>query len=208
MQTKSVYLKCERNVEVTSPDVFLKDIAAVWCSDSIIVSKLKSLKVHHFSPGEGKRLVISTLKLVELMEQECSDIQVQVVGETDVLLEWIDKKKHNRGKLCLKTIGVCLISFLGTAFTIMAYHNDIGIRQVFKDIYQIIMGREAQGITVLEVAYSIGLGGGIILFFNHFGGKRIVNEPTPLEVSIRQYEEDVDKAVITQAGREGIEDEP
>ena len=32
--------------------------------------------------------------------------------------------------------------------------------------------------------------------------------PTPIEVAMRNYEEDVDKTLIVQAGREGKEEEP
>lgn len=70
-----------------------------------------------------------------------------------------------------------------------------------------LMNREPQGLNTLEVSYSIGLAAGIIVFFNHVGGRRITKDPTPIEVSIRNYEEDVDKALIAQAGREGREEE-
>ena len=100
---------------------------------------------------------------------------------------------------------MCLVSFFGTAFTIMAYHNDVGINEVFTEVYRMVMNEEPQGLNVLEVSYSVGLAAGIIVFFNHVGGRRLTKDPTPIEVSIRQYEEDVDKALIAQAGREGKE---
>ena len=70
-----------------------------------------------------------------------------------------------------------------------------------------VMAREPQGINALEISYSVGLGAGIMLFFNHVGGRRITKDPTPIEVSIRKYEEDVDKTLIAQAGREGKEED-
>ena len=48
MQSKTVYLKCDRNVEVKVQDVFLKDVAAIRCSDDMVTARLKALKVHHF----------------------------------------------------------------------------------------------------------------------------------------------------------------
>ena len=98
---------------------------------------------------------------------------------------------------------VALVSFCGTAFTIMAFHVDVQIRTVFGIIYQVIRGNESTWITVLEISYSIGLAAGIILFFNHIGGRRITKDPTPIEVAMRNYEEDVDKALIATADREG-----
>ena len=207
MQNKTVYLKCERNVEVQAQDVFLSDIATLRCSDEVLSARLKALKVHHFKKDETKRCVISALKLVELMEKECRDISVQIVGEPDVLVEWISVNRHKGWQQWLKTAFVCVISFFGTAFTIMAYHNDVGINEVFTEVYKIVMNREPQGLNALEVSYSVGLAAGIIIFFNHIGGRRLTKDPTPIEVSIRQYEEDVNKALIAQAGREGREED-
>ena len=205
MAAATVYLKCDRNVEVQSPDVYLKDLGSLRCADSVISAKLKALKVHHFGKEEPKRCVISTLKLIELMEETCPGITVQVLGETDVLLEWINVNKHKIWQQWPKVALVCMVSFFGTAFTIMAYHNDIGINEVFTEVYKVFMNREPDVLNVLEIAYSVGLAGGIILFFNHVGGRRITKDPTPIEVAMRNYERDVDMALIDTAGREGKE---
>lgn len=207
MSNINVYLKCDRNVEVQSEDVFLSDVGALRCADSVTAAKLKALKVHHFGKDAGKRCVISSLKLVELMENTCPNISVQIVGEADVLVEWISVDRHKGWQQWIKCALVCLVSFFGTAFTIMAYHNDVGINDVFTELYKMVMNREPQGLNVLEVSYSVGLAAGIILFFNHVGGKRLTKDPTPIEVAMRNYEEDVDKALIAAAGREGREEE-
>ncbi len=208
MQPRTVYLKCDRNVEVQSPDVFLSDVGTLRCSDQALSARLKALKIHHFGKSDPRRCVISSLRLVELMENECQDISVQIVGEPDVLVEWVKVDRHKGWKQWLKALLVCLVSFFGTAFTIMAYHNDVGINDVFTEVYRMVMNREPQGLNTLEVSYSIGLAAGIIVFFNHVGGRRLTKDPTPIEVSIRKYEEDVDKALIAQAGREKKEEEP
>lgn len=205
MANTTVYLKCDRNVEVQSEDVFMNDLGSLRCADQVTAAKLKALKVHHFGAEEAKRCVISSLKLVELMEGVCPNLSVEIVGEPDVLVEWISVDRHKVWQQWLKCALVCLVSFFGTAFTIMAYHNDVGINDVFTEIYRMVMNREPQGLNTLEVSYSIGLAAGIILFFNHVGGRRLTKDPTPIEVAMRNYEEDVDKALIATAGREGKE---
>lgn len=205
MKQQTVYLKCDRSVEVQSQDVFLKDVAELRCQDPVLQAKLKAIKVHHFPRDGEKRCVISCLKLVSLMEEICPEIDVQVVGETDVLVEWISVNRHKGWQQWIKAAFVCLISFFGTAYTIMAYHNDVGINEVFTEVYRMAMGTEPDGLNTLEVTYSIGLAAGIIVFFNHVGGRRLTKDPTPVEVSIKNYETDVDKTLIEQAGREGKE---
>ena len=104
--------------------------------------------------------------------------------------------------LVAKVAFVCLVSFFGTGFTIMAYHNDVGVRELFAEIYELVMNRKPDGINVLEVSYSIGLAVGITVFFNHIGGRKLKKDPTPIEVSIRNYEEDVDKALVEKGERQ------
>lgn len=207
MANVTVYLKCDRNVEVQSEDVFLSDLGSLHCSDQVTAAKLKALKVYHFGRDGVKRCVISSLNLVKRMEEACPNISVEVLGEPDVLVEWISVDRHKGWQQWLKCALVCLISFFGTAFTIMAYHNDVGINEVFTELYRMVMNREPQGLNTLEVSYSLGLAAGIIVFFNHVGGRRLTKDPTPIEVAMRNYEEDVDKALIATAGREGKEEE-
>lgn len=208
MSNTTVYLKCDRNIEVQDQDVFMSDVGEVRCSDKVTCARLRALKVHHFTKKSARRCVISSLKLVELMEEECPNISVQIVGEPDVLVEWIEVAKRKNWQQWLKAVLVCLISFFGTGFTIMAYHNDVGVNDVFTEVYKMVMNREPQGLNVLEVSYSVGLAAGIIIFFNHVGGRKLTKDPTPIEVAMRNYEEDEDKALIATAGREGKEDTP
>ena len=85
----------------------------------------------------------------------------------------------------------------------MAFHNDININKIFSHVHELVTGYASEGYSILEVSYSIGLAVGIILFFNHVGGRRITKDPTPIEVEMRVYETDVNKALIETADREG-----
>ena len=70
-----------------------------------------------------------------------------------------------------------------------------------KKIYEQFTGNPSSGFTVLEVMYSVGIGIGVVFFFNHFGRRRITEDPTPMEVQMRLYEDDVDSTVIEQERR-------
>ncbi len=205
MSTNSVtiYLKVEQNVEVQKPEVSVKDIATLSCTDSHVLAKAKSLKLWTFREGESKRQVISVLRVIEEIEKACPGVSVESLGETDVLVEWISVDRHKGFVQWCKLAFVSLVSFFGTAFTIMAFHNDIGINEVFSKLYEMVMGYRGDGYGILELSYSVGLAIGIIVFFNHIGGRRITKDPTPIEVEMRVYEEDVNKALIATADREG-----
>ncbi len=198
-----LYLKAQQNAEVMNEHVCVKDIASVYCADKTICAKAKSLKIHQFSAKEKKRQVISILKVIELIEKECPGVSVENLGESATLIELVKVDRHKGLGQWLKMIFVAAVSFFGTGFTIMAFHNDISINHIFSQVYEQVMGYPSDGYSILEVAYSIGLATGIILFFNHIGGRRITKDPTPIEVEMRVYETDVNKALIETADREG-----
>lgn len=203
MENKTVYIKPKRNAEVQKEDVFLKDIASLTCTDEHLLAKAKALKVHRFQDGGEKRAVISNLKLIELVQGLEKGVSVENVGEMDTLIKLVKNPEKKGFLVWVKVAFVALISFFGTAFTIMAFHNDIGIHDVFNRLYEQIMGQTSNGFTTLEVTYSLGLAVGITLFFNHIGGRRITTDPTPIEVEMRVYEKDVDDTLIETADREG-----
>lgn len=199
----TIYINAKQNVELQSEDVYVKDIGSLTCNDTHVLAKVKAIRLHHFKEGEPKRQVISMLKVIEEIDRVCPGASVESIGEPDVLFEYIDVNKHKGFIQTVKLIFVAMISFFGTAFTIMAFHNDIGINDVFVKVYEMVMGQPGDGYGILELAYSVGLAIGIIVFFNHIGGRRITKDPTPIEVEMRIYEEDVNKALIATADREG-----
>ncbi|MCI8898971.1 MAG: stage V sporulation protein AA [Lachnospiraceae bacterium] len=199
----TIYINAEQNVELQSEDVYVKDIGSLTCSDAHVLAKVKAIKLHHFKRDEQKRQVISLLKVIEEIEKVYPNVSVQSIGEPETLVEYISVNKHKGFAQWIKLLFVAMVSFFGTAFTIMAFHNDIGINDVFSKVYEMVMGQPGDGYGILELAYSAGLAIGIIVFFNHIGGRRITKDPTPIEVEMRIYEEDVNKALIATADREG-----
>lgn len=206
MKSTVLYLKCEKDVETESRDVFLKDIASVTCTDKNVCARCKAIKVHHFQKDK-QRVVISVMKLIQMITKECPEVLVQSVGETDVLIEKIGVAEYKGWRQWGKVLLVCCISFFGTGFTIIAYNTEIEINEMFTKMYDVFGVESLQRINLLELSYSLGLAAGIIIFFNHIGGRRITKDPTPIEVSIKNYERDVNLALIETADREGMEED-
>ncbi len=203
MANTVLYLKAKQNAEVMQERVCVKDIASVYCADKALCAKARALKIYQFGEKDRKRQVISVLKVIEQIESQCQGVSVESLGENDILIELVNVDEHKGFLQWLKLTFVAAVSFFGTAFTIMAFHNDISVNKIFSHVYELVMGYPSDGYSVLEVSYSIGLAAGIILFFNHIGGRRITRDPTPIEVEMRVYETDVNKALIETADREG-----
>ncbi len=192
------YIKVENKVETSQEDVLLKDVARVLCRDSKKQKKVESMLLYRFEPSVH-RAVIDTLTIISMIEEVFPECEVVSLGESDVVIERTPPDKPVLEWIKIAVVG--FICFFGSAFTIMAYHNDIAINDIFSRVYELLTGKESDGFTILEIMYSIGLAGGIILFFNHIGTRRITKDPTPIEVQMRQYEQNVVTALVENANR-------
>ena len=105
----------------------------------------------------------------------------------------------------LKTVFVVAVTFCGAAFSIMAFNNDVNVTRLFGQIHEFVTGQKTSGFTILELTYSIGMTIGILIFFNHFGKKRFTVDPTPMEVQMRLYENDIQTTLIEDSARKGDE---
>lgn len=70
------------------------------------------------------------------------------------------------------------------------------MRDVHIALYEIITGERNDYPYLLQIPYSIGLGLGMIVFFNHIFKKRLNEEPSPLEVEMFNYQLDLDQYVV------------
>lgn len=215
MKQKTVYLKAEKNVKINKDKVYLGDVFKVASSDKLLLQKLKTVLIFDFSKKEKNnsektsknesRAVISILKVIDIVQKIDTGVEIVSLGENDIVLECIKDKSEKQVFVLAKVIFVSLVCFFGTAFTIMAFHNDIDVTGLFERIYEMFGIRYSGGAGALEIGYSIGLGAGIIVFYNHIGKRKITKDPTPLEVEMRIYEDDVNQTLIDNADREGIE---
>jgi stage V sporulation protein AA len=68
-------------------------------------------------------------------------------------------------------------------------------------LQNVFTGGSESGAMIGGVAYSLGLFIGIIVFFNHGANKKFTDDPTPLQVQMRQYEQEINQTVITDSVR-------
>ena len=197
----TLYIKGDRNVEVTEQDVFLKDIVSMECSDKKFLPKLQTVKILKLHGNREQRYVVSVLEIIACIHAAYPEVEVQNLGEADIIVTYENQKTPPYIWHILKVTAVAAIIFFGSAFSIMAFNNDVGVTKLFGQIYELVMGKQSDGFTVLEVTYSIGLTFGILIFFNHFGKKRFTVDPTPMEVQMRLYENDIQTALVENASR-------
>ena len=206
----TVYIKLEQKTQLMKPDVTVGDLGTVFCKDLNVQSYVKTIQLHKFlnvksTAKNPNRVIISVLQVIKMIQEKYPGYTVINLGEADAVVELVKVKKQKNIFMWIKVILICLICFFGTAFTIIAFHNDIGITAVFAKFYENVTGNESRGFSVLEVSYTVGLASGMCIFFNHIGGRRLTKDPTPIEVEMRIYEDEVNRALIATAEREGKE---
>lgn len=204
-----LYVKLEKNIRTYNRTLTLGEAAQMKCADPKIINRLKTEKLYTFDHARrgrrscAARTVLSILDVVEKIQAVYPSLEIQNLGEQDFVVEYSTKQEENSVLSFAKAALVCVICFFGSAFSIMAFNNDVSTTKLFSQFYTLLTGQTSDGFTILELTYSLGLSAGIIAFFNHIGGRRLSKEPTPIEVEMRLYEDDVNTTLIKTADRNG-----
>lgn len=200
----TVYIKADRNVEVAKTSVMIGDVLKIECTDPAMLARIRSIHLltfHHPDDKRQRRTVVSLLKVIQKIHEIYPDAAVENIGETDFIVTY--EEQDGKGGIIhgVKIVAVVLISFFGAAFSTMAYNNDVGVTRMFGQVYELLTGTKSDGFTILEFTYCIGIVIGILTFFNHFGKKRLSVDPTPMEVEMRLYENDIQTTLVETYSR-------
>ena len=196
MSQDTLYIKIEQNVQVHDTRVLLKDVAEILCSSKEVENKVRTLKFEQAVGEKPGRYVKSVMELIACIQKEFPKLEIHNIGEEEFIITYEKEKNPTNMISWIKTVCVCILSFFGAAFSIMTFNNEVNVTQLFAQIYELFTGQTSDGFTVLELTYSVGIGLGIIVFFNHFAGKKLTTDPTPLEVQMRTYEDNVNQTII------------
>lgn len=198
----TLYLQLDKNIEVFHPHIYLQDICKLSCTNPKIQNRLRVMPVANLNPRQYGRYVMSVMDLIELIQKKEPDLDITPIGESDFILTYAKEQTSGAVWRWLKVLFVSLASFFGAAFSIMTFNNDVDVGTLFSNIYTQVTGQPDTGFTILEISYSIGIGLGVLIFFNHFGKMKLSSDPSPMQVQMRLYEDDVDTTIIEQKNRE------
>ena len=182
-------------------EIYLQDVAKLTCKDSKVLNRNKVRKVFSIPNGEPGRYVVSAVDLVHAIAKEEPNVDITHIGEANLVVTYEKAKHQQKWYSWLKTLLVCVLTFFGGAFSIMTFNTDVDTANLFSKIYTQFTGEIATGPTILEFTYSVGIGIGVVFFFNHFGKGKLTQDPTPVEVQMRLYEDDVNKTLIADKNR-------
>lgn len=200
MQT--VYIKTELCSVVSNKRITVGDICQVYAYEEKLAKTVRNIEFFRVEKQGKQKISVSSLYLVRKIMDEIPGIMVINLGVSDFIMEYKPPEPEKKWLDFLKAGVVGLIVFFGSAFTIMTFNEDANVLEIFRQIYNDIAGMP-EGNGWLEISYSIGLPLGILLFFNHFASAKLSNDPTPLQIQMRQYEQQEDTTIIENAARKG-----
>ncbi len=205
MSSNTIYLSLGQSKMVPSRKVLLQDIATILCNDKNIQYAVSNIYVLTFNDSEQDQAVITVMKLIELIQKKYPDVTVDAIGAPETVIYYRNLSYTKKFTGNLKIIALMLLAFFGTGFSIMSYNGDAAVSDLLDDFYIMFTGTApvAGDIkpTLGILTYSLGLCVGMIIFFNHGINRKKIDAPTPLQVQMRLYEQDVNKCIIVDSSR-------
>lgn len=197
----TIYIRMRNRVQAHLHDKIRLDVIAQIIAPEAILPNLQKLIIHEVTEKDKSIVVIDVMKVISQISQQSLDADIQTIGPAQTIIEVLFKEKGVKLPFFLL---IWFLLFFGSAMAIMNFHDDVSMKSVQEKIYTVITGDEKAKPLLFQIPYSIGLGLGMILFFNHVFQKRINEEPSPLEVEIFNYQQDLDNYVVIHENKESM----
>lgn len=188
---KRLYIEPEKRVT-------LGQAARLLAADAETEQKLRQLILYEHQKKDGNRVVIDLLQIVKAVREAAPELSVEAYGDPQVLVMIADKPVKPRIYMLILS---WLLLFFGAGLAIMNFHTDVSMKEVHIRIVELITGKRTEHPLWFQIPYSLGIGLGMVLFFNHLFKKRFNEEPNPLEVELYMYQENVNAYVVAEEMR-------
>lgn len=198
---ETIYIRMRHRIQKKSDDrIFLKDLAQIIATDELL-SQLKNVCLYHITEQDKNIIIIDSTQVIRELKKRYKDLEIQLIGPAQTIIEVVLERK----KVTLPFfILVWLLLFIGSGLTIMNFHEDVSMQTVHQRVFKMITGKEIEKPLIFQIPYSIGLGLGMVIFFNHVFKKRLNEEPSPLEVEVFNYQQSLDQYMIMHENKESI----
>ncbi|MDI6563450.1 MULTISPECIES: stage V sporulation protein SpoVAA [Bacillus] len=198
-----IFIRLRHRVLAHPGDIITVGDAAQIEGQLQLKKKLSAMPLYQVSEKDKNIVILDIIQVLRAIHLQDPTLDVQTVGGAETIVE-IQYRKRNLSTVLF--IGVWLLLFIGSCLAIMNFHEDVSMRDVHIALYEIITGERNDYPYLLQIPYSIGLGLGMIVFFNHIFKKRLNEEPSPLEVEMFNYQLDLDQYVAMHENQETIKD--
>lgn len=195
MQTLYVALKDQVTL-VGLKHVRICDVAELD-GEAALVKRANDLILIDIERRDPHSFRIGFLDVTRLLRRFCQGVEANSVGAQETLVHFRpDRPPRRPVQGALKVLFVSLILFFGAAIALMTFQTDAAVPDVFINIHRIFTGEETERPVALILSYTAGIALGIILFFNHWAGIKIKEDPTPVEVEYVTYKKEIQTCML------------
>jgi stage V sporulation protein AA len=189
-----LYIRLRRRVKIDKGSPIYLGRVAQLLADPKTEERLRRVVLCRPSEVDGNMVLIDMMMIVRKVKELMPDLVIEHFGDPHTIVEVVSKPRAVNW-LVLATTWVLL--FIGSGLAIMNFHTDVGMPEVHRRLFTLITGKEEEHPLILQIPYSIGIGVGMVVFFNRLFKKKFNEEPNPLEVELFMYEESVHQYVIS-----------
>ena len=193
---KQLYIQLSRHNEVQAGTVRLADVAKLYGIGAEEKKKLADLELLRIKKGAVGRYCLTAGDIAEKLLAERPGYVPVFLGDSQLILEYSQPRKQTGIKDWVWTAFVSAVIFVGSAFTIMTFIRESNLDGLFDGLYDHLGMQGAADRHGIEISFAIGMGIGMLLYFNHFGRFRLQDEPTPMEMEMHQYMQDAEETVM------------
>jgi len=153
---------CLKDIKSEASSIRVLDFCDIYTTSGEIETKLNDVEIT-IENGLNK---ITALHMIKLLKERLGEIKIINIGNTKCFINFESKQKKAYVKVILLIFSV-LVLFFGGAITIMNFHNDVNMQDVYKNVFR-FFGGVGDVPVLMGILYSIGVFIGFISILNVF----------------------------------------
>lgn len=142
--------------------MLLRDVAYL-ITDPQWREPLYTLLVLQPKESDGNLILIDLLTVIPRIQDVYPDAEIQPIGEGRTIVQIEGPATAAKPSIALFVL-VWLLLFFGSALTIMNFHADVSMLEVQIRIVEMLTGRRDEHPYLFQIAYSLGIGLGMVIF--------------------------------------------
>ncbi|MDR2519890.1 MAG: hypothetical protein LBC69_02370 [Eubacteriaceae bacterium] len=181
-----IYLSTKNcfSVGLNTPVLF-QDVCEVF-SEGLDTSPLLG-KTAYRGADRDTYLTITAQELLDMAKEALPECDACLISAGSVLVMVQKKSKQNFWLRAAVNCAIYALLFFGSALSVMYFHLDVGMLETQQEFAEILSPDAETANRIINVAYTIGLGAGMYLFFlnRRIAGHKI---PSPIDLKMNDYQ--------------------
>ncbi len=189
-----IYVELMEDVKLKpGQEVWLKDIARVWRDDGVEKPDFPLFAL------EKSLVKVDVLEVIRSLKRRLPEEEIQSVGSAFCWIQYEKKRKKAGFWGWSLAVMIAFLMFIGGGMAILNFHEDVNMVDVHKRLVFMVTGEEVENPLWVSIPYSLGLAGGIAIFFNLIPAMKKKKDPSPLELEYQTFQEQMDDYKKTKA---------